>query len=65
MKGFSSTFSRFIVGDWGTTGIMLGEQPVLSMIQRLFPASIELVLFSMTLALGMGIPLGIFLLVTK
>ncbi len=52
-------FSKFMLGDWGTTGGMLGEQPVLGLIGHLFPATIELAIFSMIIALLIGIPLGI------
>ncbi len=58
-------FLRFISGDWGTTGRFFGEQPVLSLIQRHFPASIELAIFSMAIAVSIGIPLGIFSAVNK
>ncbi len=60
LERYLAHFWRFITGDWGTTGTHFGEQPVLGLIQHLFPASIELALFSMILALSMGIPLGVF-----
>lgn len=50
-------FTDLLQGDFGTS-IRTG-QPVLNDITSFFPATFELVLFSMTLAVIFGIPLGI------
>lgn len=52
-------------GDWGiaqSTGI---EEPVLDVLLRRFPATIELTLFAITFAVLVGIPLGIISAVRK
>jgi len=47
----------FVRGDWGTS--LYTHQPVLQDIATHLPASLELILFGMSIALLAGIPLGI------
>ncbi|MHA2158434.1 MAG: ABC transporter permease [Candidatus Thorarchaeota archaeon] len=46
-------------GDWGVSTSTGADQPVLSVLARLFPATIELSIVAMTFAIVLGIPLGI------
>ena len=46
-------------GDWGLSTSIGADQPVLTVLARLFPATIELAIIAMILAVILGIPLGI------
>ena len=46
-------------GDWGLSYSTGGDQPVLAVIARKFPATIELSIVAMIFAVVLGIPLGI------
>ncbi len=48
-----------LTGDWGTSYSVGGDQPVLQIIARRFPATIELSIVAMIFAVVLGIPLGI------
>ena len=47
----------FLQGDWGTS--IVTRQPVLRDLLTYLPASLELIVFGMLIAFGIGIPLGI------
>jgi len=49
---------NLLVGNWGASRSMSG-QPVLSVINSLFPATAELSLVALIIEIGLGIPLGI------
>lgn len=49
--------SGLVQGDWGDS--ILSRRPVLEDLQVYFPATLELVLVAMTIAVAIGIPLGI------
>jgi len=46
-------------GDWGKSTSTGADQPVLVILARLFPATIELAIVAMVVAITLGIPLGI------
>ncbi len=46
-------------GDWGLSTSIGADQPVLIVLARLFPATIELAIVAMIFAVILGIPLGI------
>lgn len=46
-------------GDWGVSTTTGADQPVLTVLARLFPATIELSIVAMVIAIVLGIPLGI------
>ncbi len=48
---------NLVRGDWGTS--VISRRPVLEDLQRFFPATLELVLAAMLIAICVGIPLGI------
>jgi len=48
-----------LLGDWGTSYSTGGDRPVLEIIARKFPATIELAIVAMIFAVVLGIPLGI------
>lgn len=54
---YLSYMSGFVRGDWGTS--LYTHQPVLRDIATYLPASLELIVFGMTAALLLGVPLGI------
>jgi peptide/nickel transport system permease protein len=51
--------ANLIKGDWGISYSTGGDQPVLDVIVHRFPATVELSIFAMIFAVGLGIPLGI------
>lgn len=51
--------SNLFQGDWGVSTSTGADQPVLSVLARLFPATIELAIVAMIFAVVLGIPLGI------
>ncbi len=56
--------SRLLQGDWGTS-VTEQSKPVLSVIAERFPATAELAIAAMILALLVGIPLGIISAIRK
>jgi peptide/nickel transport system permease protein len=48
-----------LLGDWGVSYSTGGDRPVLEVIARKFPATIELSIVAMIFAVVLGIPLGI------
>ena len=51
--------SSLFQGDWGISTSTGADQPVLTVLARLFPATIELAIVAMIFAILLGIPLGI------
>jgi peptide/nickel transport system permease protein len=51
--------SNLFQGDWGVSTSTGADQPVLVVLARLFPATIELAIVAMIFAILLGIPLGI------
>ncbi|TFG33152.1 ABC transporter permease [Candidatus Thorarchaeota archaeon] len=51
--------SSLFQGDWGVSTSTGADQPVLTVLARLFPATIELAIVAMIFAVILGIPLGI------
>ena len=51
--------TNLIQGDWGTSTSTATDAPVLEIIAQRFPATIELAMLSMIIAVLLGIPLGI------
>ena len=51
--------SSLFQGDWGVSTSTGADQPVLTVLARLFPATIELAIVAMIFAIILGIPLGI------
>ncbi|MHA1226197.1 MAG: ABC transporter permease [Candidatus Hodarchaeales archaeon] len=58
LERFRIYLTRLLAGDWGKSPT-LQNQPVLDIIANRFPASAELAVYSMILAITIGIPLGI------
>ncbi|MHA1995544.1 MAG: ABC transporter permease [Candidatus Hodarchaeales archaeon] len=56
--------TRLLQGDWGRSPT-LQNQPVLEIIADRFPASAELAVYSMILAIAIGVPLGIISAIKK
>ncbi|MFX1512995.1 MAG: ABC transporter permease [Promethearchaeota archaeon] len=50
--------TRLIKGDWGYSSSHLGA-PVLPLLKYRFPATAELAIFALFIAIGIGIPIGI------
>jgi peptide/nickel transport system permease protein len=50
---------NLFMGDWGRSTSTGADQPVLVVLARLFPATIELSIIAMIFAIILGIPLGI------
>lgn len=51
--------SSLFQGNWGVSTSTGADQPVLTILARLFPATIELAIVAMIFAIILGIPLGI------
>ncbi|MHA2037894.1 MAG: ABC transporter permease [Promethearchaeota archaeon] len=49
----------FFSGNWGTSYIVLPDQPVMEVIKKIFPRTIELMLFSMIIVPIIAIKLGV------
>lgn len=56
---------RLIAGDWGTSTTETPDGPVLNIIAARFPATAELSLLSLTMAIVLGIPFGIISAIKK
>lgn len=64
---FITHFFNIFTGDWGLSGTEAGygRTPVFELISRFFPATIELGLISIVIAIVIGIPLGVISAIKK
>ncbi|MCG9757747.1 MULTISPECIES: ABC transporter permease [Pseudoalteromonas] len=54
---YGAFMARMFEGDWGLS--LSSGQPVLSHVQHLFPATLELCLYALTVAVIIGVPSGV------
>jgi peptide/nickel transport system permease protein len=54
---------NLLTGDWGRS--IISQHPVLAELRQFFPATLELVLASMAIAIVLGVPLGVIAAVSQ